>query len=68
MSVFFGSFRNPNFVDLDVERFMKEIESVMKPPNAEHAAAADDDVDDEDLSSDMDLGKFSGESTIHRYS
>lgn len=43
--------RNPNIVDLDVESFMKEIESVMKPPNAEHA---DDDVD-EDLSSDMDL-------------
>ncbi|XP_024992712.1 protein ecdysoneless homolog [Cynara cardunculus var. scolymus] len=47
--------RNPNNVDLDVERFMKEIESVMKTPNAEHADDDDDDDVDEDLSSDMDL-------------
>nr|ABC68262.1 SGT1 protein-like [Saussurea involucrata] len=46
----------PTIGDLDVERFMKEIDSFMKPPNAEHAAAADDDDDvDEDLSSDMDM-------------
>ncbi|KAI3794353.1 hypothetical protein L1987_36983 [Smallanthus sonchifolius] len=45
--------RSSKAVDIDVERFMKEIESVMKPPNA---ARADGDYDvDEDLSSDMDL-------------
>ncbi|KAK1410544.1 hypothetical protein QVD17_37081 [Tagetes erecta] len=46
--------RNSKDVDIDVERFMKEIESVMKPSNA--AAHVDRDYDvDEDLSSDMDL-------------
>ncbi|KAK9052609.1 hypothetical protein SSX86_029239 [Deinandra increscens subsp. villosa] len=45
--------RNSKAVDIDVERFMKEIYSVMKPPNATHA---DGDYEvDEDLSSDMDL-------------
>ncbi|KAJ0703635.1 putative Ecd family protein [Helianthus annuus] len=44
---------NSKDVDIDVERFMKEIESVMKPTKA---ARADGDYDvDEDLSSDMDL-------------
>nr|XP_043632483.1 protein ecdysoneless homolog [Erigeron canadensis] len=42
--------RSSNDVDLDVERFMQEIDSVMKPPKAVHAEG-----DDEDFSSDMDL-------------
>nr|GEV22383.1 protein ecdysoneless homolog [Tanacetum cinerariifolium] len=46
--------RNLNDMDFDVERFMKEIESVMKPPNEAHADGDYDDVD-EDLSSGMDL-------------
>lgn len=37
-----------------MERFMKEMESVMKPSNVPHA----DGDDDEELSSDMDFGKF----------
>ncbi|XP_076882080.1 protein ecdysoneless homolog [Bidens hawaiensis] len=45
-----GSSKN---VDFDVDHFMKEIESVMKPSNA---ASGDGDYDvDEELSSDMDL-------------
>lgn len=41
--------RNSEDVDLDVERFMKEIESVMNPSNR------NDDDDDEELDSDMDF-------------
>ncbi|XP_071706986.1 protein ecdysoneless homolog [Rutidosis leptorrhynchoides] len=42
--------RNSN-VDFDVDHFMKEIESFMKPPKDTH----DGDESDEDLSTDMDL-------------
>ncbi|KAD7479158.1 hypothetical protein R6Q59_008035 [Mikania micrantha] len=48
--------RNSKAVDIDVERFMKEIESVMNPPTVAHTEG-DFDVD-EDLSSDMDLDDF----------
>lgn len=52
--------RNPNAVDLDCDRFMKEIESFMKPPSNEEA---DRDVGiDEGSSSDMDFDDSEDES------
>ncbi|PWA55803.1 Enolase domain-containing protein [Artemisia annua] len=51
------SFRNLKDVDFDVERLMKEIESVMKPPNGAHADGDYDDVD-KDFSSGMYLDDY----------
>lgn len=47
--------RNEEAVDFDVDRFMKDMESVMKFPGSEETGS-DEDIE-EGSSSDMDFGK-----------
>ncbi|XWS45022.1 hypothetical protein CRYUN_Cryun15aG0100300 [Craigia yunnanensis] len=53
--------RDPKEVELDVERFMKDMESVIKCRGDEDVAV---DVDDEECSSDMDFDESEDESDI----
>lgn len=49
-------------MELDVERFIKDMESVIKNQGGEDVAS---DVDDDEGSSDMDFGKFFITDNLH---
>lgn len=55
MHFFLSTCRNSEDVDFDVERFMKEMESVMKLPRSDDTG--NDVAAEEGSSSDMDFGK-----------